>query len=126
MFTYDVATTPGKVRLLSGDTNIESAAYSDEEIAVFLSLEGDSVFRAAALLLESAAVDEVRRVKIVTIGSELRVDSAAFARALTDRAASLRSRALQEDAETGGLDFAEMVFDPFGYQQQLFNNLLRD
>jgi hypothetical protein len=56
-WTYDLATDIGKVRLLISDTDIipvTDAQFSDEEIQVFLTMEG-SVNLAAALALETWA-----------------------------------------------------------------------
>jgi hypothetical protein len=56
-WTYDLATDIGKVRLLISDTDIvpvTDAQFSDEEIQVFLTMEG-SINLAAALALETWA-----------------------------------------------------------------------
>lgn len=59
-FTYDTDTDTGKVRLLIQDTTADGAAFSDEEIAVFLDMECDVVRLAAAMALEALAADKAK------------------------------------------------------------------
>jgi hypothetical protein len=52
-FTYDTSTNIGKVRLLISDTVEATAHFTDEELQVFLDLNDDSVYLAAAAALEA-------------------------------------------------------------------------
>lgn len=53
--TYVVTTDIGKVRLLTGDKVISDPAFTDEEIQVFLTQQGNVNLAAAALLEAWAA-----------------------------------------------------------------------
>jgi hypothetical protein len=79
-FTYDTSTDNGKVRLLVFDTNSNSYVFEDEELAVFLSIEGSSLKRAAALALETMASNEAFVLKVIQL-MDLRTDGAATANA---------------------------------------------
>ena len=52
--TYDITTDVGKVRLMTGDKDLTSVVFSDEEITYFLT-EAGSVELASAMLLEAWA-----------------------------------------------------------------------
>lgn len=64
-FTYDHSAKPttAKIRLLVGDTKEaagprpDSSNFSDEEIDIFLDMEGDHAMRAAAAILETLAAE---------------------------------------------------------------------
>lgn len=64
-FSYDHAANPttAKIRLLVGDSKEnngprpDSSNFSDEEITVFLGMEGDHAMRAAAAALEALAAE---------------------------------------------------------------------
>lgn len=59
-FTYDISTTTGKIRLRLGDYQENDGIlpggknFSDEELTHFYSEEGDHVYRAVALAMETA------------------------------------------------------------------------
>jgi hypothetical protein len=93
-FTYDTTTDRGKVRLLATDTDVTRAIFDDAEIDAFLAIE-ESVFPAAALALETIAVNEAlvqKRIKIL----DLQTDGPAVAVALLKRAKELRAREAEE------------------------------
>lgn len=131
-YTYDPATTAGRVRLLVTDTNVgepELVVFSDEEVAAFLALEGDDVYLAAAAALEAIAASEVLIQKRITI-LERSTDGPAEARELRAIAASYRERAdtlaLEVDGEDAGFAVAEFVLDGFTYDERLRKEALRD
>lgn len=117
MFSYDVSSERGRVRLLIGDTNVESEIFSDREVDAFLAIEG-SIRTAAALALETMASGDAYTLKVITL-LDLRTDGAATAAALMKRAAALRAQqAAAELAEEGGaFDVAEWVVDDFSTRE---------
>lgn len=66
--TYNLATNIGKVRLLTGDKVISDPVFTDEEIEVFLSNNGNSINLAAAELLEAWAAQYSANVDSEKIG----------------------------------------------------------
>lgn len=126
VFTYDLATNTGKVRLLIPDNVDSGHILEDDEIDAFLAMEGD-VKRAAALALESIASNQTLVLKVIKLG-DLGTDGASVARALLQRAAQLRAQADAEEAQSegGGFDVAEMVVDQFSWRQRVYGEALRD
>lgn len=125
MFSYDLATDMGKVRLLIPDRVEASAVYQDTEIEGFISLEGD-VRRAAALALETVASDTAATLRVTrTLGLE--VDGTRASAELLKRAAQLRTQAGEAEAreEGGAFDIAEWAIDPFSAREVLASELLR-
>ncbi len=124
-FTYDTGSDVGKVRLLIFDTNASSYVFEDGELSVFLSIEGDSLKRAAALALETMASNEAFVLKVITL-MDLRTDGAATANALMKRAARLRGQADDEEfADDASVDFAEWVVDDFSGRERMAKQILR-
>lgn len=127
-FTYDPQTAIGQVRLFVPDRVAAEAFYADEEIAAFLSLEGD-VYRASAMALETIAADQALVMKAVRIGT-FSTNGPAVTSALLDRAKLLRERAKEADLLVVGPDgqpvadfeIAEMVLDPFSYREAILND----
>ncbi len=65
--TYDVADDIGKMRLFIGDTDVSpesDAIFTDEELQIFLDIEG-SVRSAAAAAIEALANDSARTAKML-------------------------------------------------------------
>lgn len=54
-FTYDSATTLGKVRLQVGDTDSTAALFTDAEVQVYLDQRADNILQTAADLCEVLA-----------------------------------------------------------------------
>jgi hypothetical protein len=109
--TYDLSTDVGRVRLLIPDRVLTDAVYEDDEITVFLSLEGDSVPRAAALALETIAADTAATLRVTRVLGFLDVDGAKAADSLMKRAKELRAQAAASEVTTGDLfDWANMVY----------------
>lgn len=90
---YDLSTAAGQVRLLINDTDETRAVFSVDEIAAFLTLEGDNVKLAAAQALDTIADDEALTSKAIR-SQDLTTDGAKVAAILRARAATLRADAL--------------------------------
>jgi len=102
-WTYDLATDIGKVRLLISDTDIvpvTDAHFSDEEIQVFLTIEG-SVNLAAALALESWA-----STYSATTNSE-HIGDYSYTQSITDNMLKLAERLRKTTAEIPSITWAE-------------------
>jgi len=124
MFTYDLSTDTGRVRLLIPDRNEESAVFDDDEIGGFVALEPD-VRRAAALALETIASDTAATLRVTkTLGLE--VDGTRASAELLKRAAQLRVQALEAESRDDAMfDIAEMAVDDFSAREILAADLLR-
>lgn len=125
-FTYDPTTDPGRVRMLIPDRTDDGHAFEDEEIEVFLALEGGNVRRAAALALETCASDQALTLKVVRM-PDLSTDGRAVSEALLQRAAALRSQAAESEAgDDGGMfDIAEWTPSDFAGRERLYKQMQR-
>lgn len=128
MFTFDVRTQIGLIRLLIPDKEGTEPLFQDEELSAFLILEGDER-RAAALALETLASDQALTQKAIRL-LDLNTDGAKVADSLLKRAARLREQAAAQDAENvseadAGFDVAEYAFEPFGARERIWNARLR-
>lgn len=123
--SIDFSTDVGKFRAIFPDVDQTYPIFTDEEIQVFLDLEGD-LRRARARGLERAAADTVMTLRVTkTLGLE--VDGAAAARELRLEAQAEREKAIEADSRAGGLfDIAEQAYEPFGTRELLYNQILRD
>lgn len=101
--TYDPTTPAGQVRLLINDTTSDPA-FSDDDIAAFLALEGDNVKMAAAQAIDVIADDEALTSKVIT-SQDVGTDGAKVADALRKRAAALREQATTLDDAGGFFEF---------------------
>ena len=126
IFTYDLNTDAGKVRLLIPDNQSSDFLFNDDEINAFLTLESSNIRRAAAMAVEAIARNEVLVLKVIKL-LDLQTDGAAVARELRQQARDLREQAqMAEGAEAGGLfDFAEWAVDGTQAQNILWNDALR-
>lgn len=123
-FTFDLTTNRGKVRLLCTDSDSAHEIFDDDSIDAFLSIESDNVKRAAALALETIASSEVLVQKVIRL-LDLSTNGASESAELLKRAAMLRSQAeADEMGESSGIDFAEMVYDPFSAREHVINEAL--
>lgn len=125
-FTYDLANSIGKVRLLIMDNNADSYLFEDGEVSAFLLMEGDVVRRGAALALETMASNEAyvsKRIELL----DLKTDGPAVAASLLKRAGELRSQADRDDQieEGGAFDIAEWVVDDFSARERMAKEWLR-
>lgn len=92
MFTYIPDTQVGMVRLLLNDVDEGTAVFSDDEIGMFLALEGQSIKRAAAQAIDTNASDQALAMKVLKT-QDLSTDGAAVAKALREHADRLRAQA---------------------------------
>jgi len=124
-FTYDVTTNRGKVRLLITDVEPTDPCFDDDEIDAFLSMAANTVLLAAAMALETIASNEVLVLKVIRL-LDLQTDGASVGRELRMRAGVLREQAEAEAAgAAGNFDWAEQVFNQFGFLEKLENEALR-
>lgn len=104
-----VFTTPaGQVRLLINDVNEADLVFSDEEIAAFLSLEGDNVKLAAAQAIDTIADDQALVLKVLR-DHEQTTDGAKLADSLRKRATALRAQAAEAVDESDDGAYFEIV-----------------
>jgi len=97
-FTYIPGTPTGTVRLLCTDRDPDYEIFSDEEIAVFLSLNEQDARLAAADALDQIAASQALILKYIEVNG-LKTNGQAVANALHQQAESLRARAAAEAAE---------------------------
>lgn len=110
-FTYDVATSRGRVRLLASDRDSANPIFQDDEIDTFLALNPGlgTVYHAAADALETIAADEALMLKVIE-SNGLRTDGARLAQALMTRAAVLRTKGeAMDDTGDPGFEIAEFA-----------------
>lgn len=122
-FTLDYATDRGKVRLLITDVDSTQPLFDDDQVDAFLTIEGDSVPRAAALALDTIASNE-SLVQKVTRLVDFQTNGPAVAADLRNHAKTLRERA-DELELADGFDWAEMVTGPFGARERVIDEYLR-
>lgn len=127
----DYTTAAGQVRLLITDIHIDADAnpdqiFADAQITAFLAIEGSSVHRAAAMALETIAVDQALVLKVIRT-LDVQTDGAKVADSLLKRAAALRAQADAADEAADDDDFAiaEFADDVFGYRDRLSRQILR-
>lgn len=126
-FTTDPTTSVGLVRLRIFDRDPTNPVFSDEDIqSVYTNLERQSVKRTAAFMLETIASKELLILKVMK-NLSLQTDGAAVARELRMEADKLRDQADIEDTfNEDAFDWADQVFDEFGYREHLVNEILRN
>ena len=97
-FTYIPGTPLGMVRLLCTDRDPDYEIFSDEEIGVFLDLNGQDVRLAAADALDQIAASQALILKYIEVNG-LKTNGQAVANALHQQAESLRAQAAAAAAE---------------------------
>jgi hypothetical protein len=103
----------GIVRLLINDVGLnDKQVFSDVEIGRFLTLEGDSVKRAAAQALDTIATNEVLVQKVIRT-QDLQTDGAKTADAIRKQAVELRRQADEFDENDGY--FVDIIEADDGY-----------
>lgn len=95
-FTYDVTTSRGKVRLLAFDTDSTNYVFEDAEVDALLSLEGQSVYRAAACALRSIAAEKSRLAAVVRLSSHLGIERTKMPEHLMNLADKYETKAAEE------------------------------
>lgn len=123
MFTYDVATDAGKVRMIITDTDASSPLFQDAEIDAYLALKSGSILLAAASALDTIASSEALIQKKIRL-LDVTTDGPAVAKALRDHANVLREESLTNDG-IGAFDIAEMVVDQFSERDYWWHLRLR-
>ena len=126
----DYETAAGQVRLLITDIHVDDDAnpdqiFADAQITAFLAIEGASVLRAAAMALETIAVDQALVLKVIRT-LDVTTDGAKVADSLMKRAAALRAQADDDEAEDDDFAIAEFADPVFGYRDRLTRQILRD
>jgi hypothetical protein len=120
-YTYDLATTVGKLRLLAQDTDgieQQAASFCDEEIAWAYAQEGNSLYAGAALLLEMLASNRSKLAVRLSRGP-VTEDLTQVADNLRKSAALLRQQADDEDG-TGALQaIISPSYDRFSHQRNI-------
>lgn len=113
-FTYDPTTALGKTRLYAQDTVSANAIFSDEEIAAFLTINGNNVFLAAADALDIIAANQAYVLKVIT-NNGLSTNGPAVAAALRETAKQWRAKALTSDgsSDISGLIIVPNADDPY-------------
>lgn len=105
--TYDPTTPVGLVRLLINDISSDPV-FDDGDLNGFLTLEAQSVKRAAAQALDVIADDEALTAKVVT-SQDVSTNGPAVAASLRARAATLREQAVYDLTVTDDESVFELI-----------------
>lgn len=107
-----------KVRTLIRDPN--KTILTDDEVQVFLDLEGEDIYMAAASALRAVAADKAMVSKMISAG-DYKEDTSAMSGALEKIAQKYeeRSNSIPADAQ------AEVILTDFNYNEILVNKDLR-
>jgi hypothetical protein len=92
MFSYDLTTQTGNLRLFIADTNPLSPIWQDEELQIFLNASNGILFLAASFVLETESTDNARIAIRRDIG-DWGTTRGDIYKALQDRASSMRNLA---------------------------------
>ena len=107
--TYDITTSVGKVRLITGDTDIHpssDAVFTDEEITYFLTAQSSDINLASADVLDAWAAKYIANADSETIGDYQYAQSTA--KKMIALANNLRDKVAAVTATTPAMDWAEM------------------
>jgi len=126
MFTFDLATNVGKIRLLIPDRVVTDYVFEDADLTALFTLEDSNIKRATALALETIAADQAMTLKVIRV-LDLTTDGAKVSDALLKRAEGLRTQATYEDSGLAGgaFDVAEIIVTDFNYREKIWNESLR-
>lgn len=139
-FTYDFNTDPtlSQVRMLIADTDPANVIFSDEEVWQALNLENSqnlmhlgtgygvavplvySVFRAAALLLETLASNASRLAGALMV-LDIKLETGQASIQLRTTAKEYRDR----EMNSGAFAVVEMVPNDFAARERVWNQMLR-
>lgn len=111
-WTYDPSTDIGRVRLRVSDTDATRRIMDDEEYTAFLAMASGSVTLAAAMALETIAVNEVLCLKVVNLMGAIVTDAASAAKQLLAQAKTLRAEYAQLGDGGSGFISIELVNGP--------------
>lgn len=121
-FSYDLEEDRGKVRLLISDNDSDDYIFEDEELDVFLGIEG-AVLLSAARALEVIAANEVMVQKRIQI-LDLRTDGPAEADALLKIAEKMRASFDELESDDAGFEIANFRGDVFSDEQMRWNEIV--
>lgn len=128
MFTYDLATDIGTVRLLIPDRVAANAIFTDAEIQAFIDIYPGRLRYAAAEAIDTIAVDEALVLKVVSL-LDVTTDGASVAREMRQRANRLRETSDNDDEAANtdsGFDVAEMALGAVHDREQYVNEAVRE
>ena len=100
--TYDITTSVGKVRLITGDKDITNPVFTDEEIGIFLTNQSNDVKLASADLLEAWASSYAANADSEKIGDY------SYSQKIVDKMLILAKRLREAGVLTPYLTWAEM------------------
>ena len=100
--TYNIANNVGKVRLITGDKDITNAAFTDEEINVFLTEQSGNVNLASADVLEAWAATYGQSPDNEKIGDY------SYTQKIISNMLALSKRLRDTDASTPVFEISEM------------------
>jgi len=93
VFTYDLTTSRGKVRLYAQDTVTANAIFTDDEIDAFLTANSSNIYLAAADALDIIAANQAYVLKVIS-NNGLSTNGPSVAAALRETAKTWREKAL--------------------------------
>lgn len=115
-FTYVLTTDTGQMRALIPDNHTDDYLFADEELSVFLALEG-GIKKGTALALETMASNEAMVLKVIRL-LDITTDGAKVSDALLKRAALLRKQADDaDDATSEAVDIVGWVLSPSQHRE---------
>lgn len=126
-FTFDPTSLVGQVRLLTNESDAATAMFGDAEISGYLALNASDVRIAAAQLLDVKAVWYAQQGK-QRMGGQGQTDESDYggtAKQLAAQAAELRRQAFEDGEDSAAFDVIEMVTNPFGFRERLYDEALR-
>ncbi len=102
VFSYDITTNIGKVRLLISDSDVTSFHFTNDEITVFLTMASGSILTAAGYALEAWASSITDSLTSEKIGDY------SYTKKDADTKLKLAMEYKKQDAEKPYLTWAEM------------------
>lgn len=118
MFTYDLTTEIGKIRLLIADTDSTSYDFEDDEIEAADDMSMN-MFYAAAILIRSLAANRARLSVSVKRGT-MTDDLKQLSKDLKDLAQDFEDKGEKQIEDVGGLEaMIEPVYDEFSYRRYI-------
>lgn len=119
IYTYNLSTDLGKMRLLIADTDIpDGAIFSDEELTALLTMEGNVVKAGAARALEVLAANKARLAVRVQRGG-VSEDLTQVAKELRATAGQLRAEAEAESDDQAMAVFSSPSWERFSYTKNV-------
>lgn len=106
--TYNLSTAIGQVRLLIGDKVIADPVFTNEELQVFLTSNGDSINLASAQALEAWAASYGANPDNEAIGDY------SYRQDVVNKMLTLAKRLRDNDSVVPVADYAEMDLENYG------------